>query len=78
MLGCMCVEVFVSTCVVSFFSKSHVVFVCMVVHGSVPAPFGLYPKAVLQAHETSEKLSLGRLRDVSREHLSPLRIPQQS
>lgn len=56
------------------------VFVCMTVCGCAPAPFGLYPKAVLQAHETSERerKSLGRLWDVSREHLSPLRIPQQS
>lgn len=56
------------------------VFVCMTVCGCVPAPFGLYPKAVLQAHVTSERerKSLGRLWDVSREHLSPLRIPQQS
>lgn len=44
MLGCVCVEVFhsacVCVCVVSFFSTSHVVLVCMVVRSSVPAPFG--------------------------------------
>lgn len=45
-----------------------------------PAPFGLYPKAVLQAYETSERewKSLGRLWDISWEHLSRLRILQQS
>lgn len=83
MCVCVCVLVFVSVrcCVhTSFFLLSRVVFVCMTVCGCVPAPFGLYPKAVLQAHETSERerKSLGRLWDVSREHLSPLRIPQQS
>lgn len=60
-----------------FFFSSHVVFVCMTVCGCAPAPFGLYPKAVLQARETSERerKSLGRLWDVSREHLSPATNP---
>lgn len=40
-----------------------VIFVCMAVCGCAPAPFGLYPKAVLQAYETSERKrkSHGRL-----------------
>lgn len=83
-----CVLVFVSIrrCVhasssfflsVFLFFSSHVVFVCMTVCGCAPAPFGLYPKAVLQARETSERerKSLGRLWDVSREHLSPATNP---
>lgn len=88
---CLCVLVFVFVsvhccvhmrCVFFFFFfwSSCGVFVCMTVCGCVSAPFGLYPKAVLQAHETSERerKSLGRLWDISREHLSRLRIPQQS
>lgn len=77
---CVLVFVFVSVVCIQFFFFSCGVFVCMTVCGCASAPFGLYPKAVLQARETSERerKSLGRLWDVSREHLSPLRIPQQS
>lgn len=60
---------------VGCFFLLRVVFACVVVRSSVPAPFGLYPKAVLQAGETSEGRSLGRLRDVSRDHLSPATNP---
>lgn len=44
---------------------------------SLPTPFDFYPKAVLQVHETSEsaRKSLGRLWDVSEEHLSLLTNP---
>lgn len=80
-LGCMRVQVFHSFCACEccectafrasfFFWVVGVVFVCVVERSSGPAPFGSYPTAVLQARETSERQSPGRLGYVSREHLS--------